>query len=397
MMKPRPKKLTKNVWDKTVKVEENLYYWKEEPKTFLRPFPNNQKPKVVEFFSGCGGTSKGFELAGFEVVLGADIHKPSAETFFKNHHSASVILGDLKKIDSKEIRKIIGNNEIDVTIAGVPCQGFSLNNRKRTETDERNFLFKEYIRFVKELNPKIVVLENVSGMRSTANGNFVEAIEQALRDVGYKNVKHKMLNAADYGVPQIRQRLIFVATKEGINFEWPKEILGPKTLKPYLTIKDAIGDLPKLEPAQAATQYEDSPQTEYQKLMRINVGKKLTNHVAPNHPIETIKKIASTKPGEPMYPAFKQRIRLSWNKPSPTQVSGGIRPQFQFGHPASPRGLTIRERLRIQSFPDDFEVTGGIVQGRVQTGNAVPPLMAKALAYEIKKSLQKIKGGKPHV
>jgi DNA (cytosine-5)-methyltransferase 1 len=109
--------------------------------------------------------------------------------------------------------------------------------------------------------------------------------------------------------------------------------------------------------------------------------------MVPNHPLETIEKIKNTKPGEPMYPKFKQRIRLAWDIQSPTQVSGGIRPQFQFGHPEDARGLTIRERCRIQSFPDDFIVKGGIVQGRVQTGNAVPPLLAKALAQAIKEYL----------
>lgn len=391
--KQTPSKSTKNVWDKTVKVEENGYYWKEKAIIYKKPFPKSKNFKVVELFSGCGGTSKGFEMAGFDVVLGADIHKPSAETFFKNHKSATVILGDLKNIKETELREIIGDNQIDVTIAGVPCQGFSLNNRKRVESDERNFLFKEYIRFVKELNPKVVVLENVSGMRSTANGSFVDAIEAALKEAGYPNVKHKMLNAADYGVPQIRQRLIFVATKEGMEFEWPKELFGSKAGKPYRTVKDAIGDLPHLAPAQEVTEYDKEPANDYQKLMRKNVGKKLTNHEAPNHPEETIKKIESTTPGEPMYARFKQRIRLSWNKPSPTQVSGGIRPQFQFGHPEAARGLSVRERLRIQSFPDDFDVVGGIVQGRVQTGNAVPPLMAKAVAMEIIKTLKKTKGG----
>ena len=122
--------------------------------------------------------------------------------------------------------------------------------------------------------------------------------------------------------------------------------------------------------------------------MRKN-SEKLTCHKSPNHPIDTVQKIAKTKPGEPMYPKFKQRIRLAWDIQSPTQVSGGIRPQFQFGHPEDNRGLTIRERCRIQSFPDDFIVMGGIVQGRVQTGNAVPPLLAKAVAEALKKYIEK--------
>lgn len=389
-IKKMPLKSAKNVWDKSVQVEENLYYWKNKPIIFKRPFPKNSKYKVIELFSGCGGTSKGFEMAGFEIVLGADIHKPSVETFHHNHSSATTILGDLKTIKAEELKKLIGKEKIDVMIAGVPCQGFSLNNRKRHETDDRNYLFKEYIRFVKAIKPRVVVLENVSGMRSTANGVFVESIEKELRNAGFSNVVHNMLNAADFGVPQTRARLLFVATKENLKFSWPKEQFGPKTKKQYRNVRDAIGDLPRVGLAQEATVYDKPPKNEYQRLMRGKV-KKLTNHVAPNHPVDTVKKIAGTKPGDPMYPKFKQRIRLSWEKPSPTQVSGGIRPQFQFGHPEFPRGLTIRERLRIQSFPDDFVVSGGIVQGRVQTGNAVPPLLAKALATEIKMTLDNSK------
>ena len=131
-------------------------------------------------------------------------------------------------------------------------------------------------------------------------------------------------------------------------------------------------------------------------LMRGNLGElgitesqKLSNHIAPNHPAETVEKIANTQPGQPMYEKFKQRIRLKLDEPSPTQLAGGIRPQFQFGHPTQPRGLTIRERARIQSFPDSYEFLGGTVQERVQTGNAVPPLMIYAIAREIAKDLDR--------
>ena len=121
--------------------------------------------------------------------------------------------------------------------------------------------------------------------------------------------------------------------------------------------------------------------------MRNGYEGKLTNHKAPNHPDATVARIANTPQGEPMYPKFRQRIRLAWDIQSPTQVSGGIRPQFQLGHPEDPRGLSIRERCRIQSFPDCFEVVGGFVQARVQTGNAVPPLLAKAVGLGILKYL----------
>lgn len=377
-----------NVWDKSIKVEENGYYWKKEPFISKGKLPTNDKPLVVELFCGCGGTSLGFEMAGFEIAVGCDIHQPSIATFKNNHSNVSTILGDVKKINAKSILQLLDGRQVDVLIGGVPCQGFSLNNRKRHQDDERNLLYKEFIRFVKALKPKVVVLENVSGMKST--GDFVGNIEREISEAGNMKVKSQLLFAPDYGVPQSRTRLVFVGIRGNAEFDFAdiKKTHGPETKKPYVTVKDAIGDLPSLKPNQLKETYSLQPFSDYQKLMRKNIkGNRLTNHKAPNHPLDVIQKIKSTKPGEPMYPKFKQRIRLAWDIQSPTQVSGGIRPQFQFGHPSDTRGLTIRERCRLQSFPDNFIVSGGIVQGRVQTGNAVPPLLAKAIALAIKKYL----------
>jgi DNA (cytosine-5)-methyltransferase 1 len=154
-----------------------------------------------------------------------------------------------------------------------------------------------------------------------------------------------------------------------------------------LTVRDAIGDLPPLAAGQSKTKYGKSPTSALAKKLR---GKQdvLLNHEAPNHPQATIDRIAATKPGAPLYDSFRQRIRLSWELPSPTQLSGGIRAQFQFGHPSQARGLTIRERCRIQTFPDHIWVSGGLVQARVQTGNAVPPILAEQIAKSIIKALR---------
>jgi len=372
-----------NVWDKSVKVEENGYYWKKDPIIDRGKIISNKKPIIVELFSGCGGTSLGFEMAGYEVALGCDIHIPSIKSFKKNHPNAFTILGDIKKIDPKIIKELLGERKIDVLIAGVPCQGFSLNNRKRHIDDDRNLLYKEFVRFVEKLQPKSIILENVSGMKSV--GTFVRDIEKDLSRAGDMVVKSKLLYAQDYGVPQKRSRLVFVGIKgKSFDFDKIKKTHGPGTTNPYVTIKDAIGDLPSLKPGESESEYSSEAFSEYQKLMRKKANGTLLCHSAPNHPDATIKKIKNTKPGNPMYPKFKQRIRLSWEIQSPTQVSGGIRPQFQFGHPEDSRGLSIRERCRIQSFPDDFIIEGGIVQGRVQTGNAVPPLLAKSIAEAIK-------------
>lgn len=378
-----------NVWDKSVKVEESVYYWKRQPLILRNQMSEiTTKPRVVELFSGCGGTSLGFEMAGFDIYLGLDIHQPSVETFKKNHPQATTILGDIRNVEPEKILELLNGKQLDVLIGGVPCQGFSLNNRKRNETDERNFLYQEFIKFVEILKPKVVVMENVSGMRSTANGDFVKEIEKEISRAGRMNVKSKMLFAPDYGVPQKRNRLVFVGMRDDeFDFNSVEKTHGEEIGKPYVTIREAIGDLPSLKAKQGKTKYKCEPFSAYQELMRENAPTKLKNHVAPKHPQETIDKIANTKQGEPMYPKFKQRIRLNWDDLSPTQVSGGIRPQFQFGHPEDARGLSIRERCRLQSFPDNFEVCGGVVQGRVQTGNAVPPLLAKAIALTVKKYL----------
>ena len=378
--------------EQNLEVEENGYYWKGKPTILKGNLEHLKAPLVVELFSGCGGTSVGFEMAGFDIAMGVDIHGPSIATFKRNHPNAIAVLGDIKKMSPKLVKDLMGSHKIGVLIAGVPCQGFSLNNRKRHKNDKRNFLYKEFIKYLEYLQPDIAILENVSGMLSTANGEFAKNIEKEIARAGNMQVASRLLNAAEYGVPQLRKRLVFVGVKggKGFSFDWDlKKTNGPNASKTFVTVGDAISDLPSLHPGEEKDYYQNKPKNEYQKLMRKNAGEKLLNHRAPNHPPDTIEKIKKTKPGSPMYAKYKQRIRLTLDEPSPTQVCGGIRPQFQFGHPTDPRGLSIRERCRMQSFPDNFEICGGIVQGRVQTGNAVPPLLAKAIAKGVKKFIKK--------
>lgn len=375
-------------------VEESNYIWKGAPKIFRSKTKFDDKSyNVVDLFCGAGGASCGYEKAGFNVILGIDFFKPAIKTFMKNHKNSDAILGDIKDISEDMVNEVVKGKKIDVIIGGVPCQGFSLNNRKRCEEDPRNKLFYEFIRFIKILKPEMIMLENVSGMKSMKNGEVVETIKKEIINAGKEigknyNVNYKMLNAADYGVPQLRNRLIFLGFSDKYNLTFPKPKFKPNE---YRTVRDAIGDLPSLKPNEENKNYAKRPFTDYQKLMRGN-STKLTNNKSPNHTKKTIERIKNTSPGEPMYENYKQRIRLSWDNPSPTQVSGGIRPQFQFGHPEDNRGLTIRERARIQSFPDNYEFFGGMVQERVQTGNAVPPLLSQAIAEVLFKEL-KIKNG----
>jgi len=377
-----------NKWSTDVPVEVNSYYWNDDP-IFSPANKNrsNSKPKVAELFCGLGGLSQGFIQAGFDLTLGADIHEPSIDSYKANHPTSSTLLGDLKKVSSAQMKSFLVQSATAIMLAGVPCQGFSLANRKRHDDDERNQLFRDFLRLAKPIKPKAVVIENVSGMRSAAGGGFVSAIRNAIEDELNLEVHVLFLNAADFGVPQTRSRLFFVGLPRGSRWVEPSPTHGPKVGVPYRTVRDAIFDLPSLASGEFADEYTKDPISELAIMLR---GKetKLTNHEAPNHPQTTIDRIRATKPGSPLYSTFKQRIRLSWDMPSPTQVSGGIRAQFQFGHPSQSRGLTIRERARIQTFPDSIQVLGGLVQGRIQTGNAVPPLLAQAIARSIKSSLR---------
>ena len=338
----------------------------------------------LDLFCGPGGFATGFEWAGFKTLAGVDNHAPSLKTYKHNHPNANVLLADIREVSSREVLELAGNVAIDVMTAGVPCEGFSMANRNRTKfTDDRNFLFIEFLRIAKDLKPKILLVENVANLARHDGGVFAQEIEFGMRELGYETSSH-IVDASQFGVPQRRKRIMFVGVIPGIHFKWPAPTHGDAPgLSKTLSVADAIlGDLPHLDSAQESNSYSGAPKTDYQKLMR-GKEKVLKNHQAPNHPQGTIEKIANTSPGAPMYEKFKQRIRLHPENPSPTIVSGGIRPQFAFGHPTQPRGLSIRERARLMSFPDSYEFLGGLVQGRVQTGDAVPPLLAKAVAEEI--------------
>lgn len=383
-----------------IQVSEKSSYIQETEIKFFNL--DNFKPKdnafyMIDLFCGAGGFSLGAEWAGFNTVLGIDHFKPAIETWSKNHINSIGCLGDIKKIDPMKIKKLLKQKNVEkihLITAGVPCQGFSLANRKRTDNDERNFLFLEFIKFVKSFSPDYIILENVSGIKSSGSGFFVKNIILELEKLDY-NVSVKTVNAADFGVPQTRNRILFVGVKKKVGLLEPYLFPAGKYENNHRTVYDAISDLPVLENNEVKYTYDMDPLTEYQKLMRgfgnmekISKPTILKNHRSPNHPKDTIEKIKNTRPGEPMYDRFKQRIRLKSDKPSPTQLAGGIRPQFQFGHPSQNRGLSIRERARIQSFPDSYEFCGGIVQERVQTGNAVPPLLIYELVKPIIKTLK---------
>ena len=376
-----------SAWSLDVPIEQNPYYWTDEPIIDEGLHSKERGPTAVELFCGLGGLSQGFIQAGFDLALGADIHRPSIESFRFNHPTSTTILGDLRYVSGVQLRRSMSVGRPDVLMAGVPCQGFSRTNRKRKDADERNQLFLEFMRLASAIRPRSVVIENVSGISAAGGGAFVSAIRAEIEDsLGLRSYVTK-LNAAHFGVPQTRERIFFIGVPKSAKWTPPEGNFVNGTRNSFRTVKDAIFDLPSLASNESSDRYRKRPTSSFAKAMR-GSQRELLNHEAPNHPDATIARIESTPPGDPMYASFKQRIRLRWDAPSPTQVSGGIRPQFQFGHPEQPRGLTIRERCRLQSFPDNIWVAGGLTQGRVQTGNAVPPLLAEAVAWSIREALR---------
>lgn len=352
-----------------------------------------RKPTIIDLFCGCGGLSYGLEQTGYEVILGIDNWRDALKTFAENHPRAKTLEGDISKVGANEIKKLIGNEVIDVIVGGPPCQGFSLSGA-RNFYDKRNTLYLDFIRLVKELKPRAFVVENVPGLAALFGGQVKDRIIEEFEKIGY-TVNAKILTASDYGVPQNRKRIIFIGIKGKKKFEFPPAIyFDPKNMhatgKKKVTVGEAIGDLPLLKNKMGSeeAEYTRSPLSDYQKQMRKD-SKKIYNHVASKHTAQTIK-IVSLVPEGGNYKNLPEHLRgtrnfhVAWTrlhrqKPSST-IDTGHRHHF---HPTQNRVPTVREAARIQSFPDSFRFLGTKTSQYKQVGNAVPPL----LATEIGKTL----------
>ncbi|MDD5793016.1 MAG: DNA cytosine methyltransferase [Erysipelotrichaceae bacterium] len=351
---------------------------------------------VIDLFAGCGGLSRGFMDAGFDVIVGVDNDDDALNTFALNHHGAKTLNADLSKQETfEEIKRIAGNRPIDVIIAGPPCQGFSLTGPRNFD-DERNKLYLAVMKIVNIFRPKGFVIENVPGMANLYNGQIKDEILKRFDSMGY-NIDCKVLKACDYGVPQMRKRLIFMGIRKDIGSpRFPKPQFGPGTDKPYRTCRDAISDLPtRIDDLGKNEDIYSSPAlTEYQKLMRGNCNV-LHNHVATNHK-EFVKQTIALVPEGGNYKDLPAGVgesrsfhmawtRLNGNAPART-VDTGHRNLFHYELNRVP---TVRESARIQSFPDEFVFTGTRTKQDRQVGNAVPPLLGKAIG----ESLLSIIGG----
>lgn len=351
-----------------------------------------KKPKAIDLFAGVGGLSLGFENCGFDVVLANEYDESIAAAYKANHKGTRMIVGDITSLD---LEKTFGpyQGQIDVVIGGPPCQGFSQKGQRKTIHDERNFLFKYYVRVVELVKPRYFVMENVPNLLTAEKGYFRKEIEELFNSMGYQ-LKMGILNASDYGVPQNRRRAVIIGKRGGAAPGLPK----PRNIT--VTIWDAISDLAYLSSGEGAEEqeYRGKPRSEYQKKLRGGSGT-LRNHVATRHSRLALERLAMIPPNAGKEVLPEEHLTRSiysgtWTRMRKDEISVTITTRFdtpssgKFTHPFLDRAITVREAARIQSFPDSFRFVGSKGSQMKQVGNAVPPLLAGAIAEVVMNDLK---------
>lgn len=353
----------------------------------------HRSPKCLDFFCGIGGLTIGMERAGVKTIGGIDNWDLACETYRKNL-GHPCLKSDLKETGVHEIEDFfdISAEEIDMIVGGPPCQGFSTVG-KRDIDDPRNRLWQHYCDLVNEIRPSYVVIENVEGMIVDNDGVVKENVIEAFQRIGYQ-MKARILTSADYGVPQLRKRSIFLGWLDGI--EEIKYPLPTHSEKNYVSVEEAIFDLPKLGPGEKKTEYGSSPQTVYQRDRRGEM-EELHNHEAANHTDKLVERISHVPDGgnrtaipdelQPSSGYHNSYSRLASWKPAVAVTSNMRKPSSaRCTHPEQDRGLTVREGLRLQTFDDDFIPAGRRSKQYELVGNAVPPFLAEAIGKEVVKA-----------
>jgi DNA (cytosine-5)-methyltransferase 1 len=349
----------------------------------------NETLTAIDLFAGCGGLSRGFMDAGYDILIGIDNDETALKTFSYNHGNAVALNADLSMPETFErIDEIVNGRAVDVIIAGPPCQGFSLTGPRNFD-DKRNKLYLAVFETVKRYKPKGFIIENVPGMATLYNGEIKEEILRRFSQLGY-SVEPRILIAADYGVPQMRKRLIFMGIRSDIGI--PKFPNPVRSEGNYVTCRQALSDLPTRSDGIGTDEdcYTSEPQTEYQRKMRGDC-KLLYNHVATAHKQFVIDVIRQVPEGC-NYKALPKGVgdsrifheawtRYHGDKPSKT-IDTGHRNHFHYELDRVP---TIRENARLQSFPDSFRFFGNKTQQNRQVGNAVPPLLGYYLGDALRK------------
>lgn len=325
--------------------------------------------KYIDLFCGAGGFSLGFDKSGFQNIFSVEIQKEFCDTYEANFPTHNLIQKDITKLTKEEIQKLTKSNEIDVIIGGPPCQGFSIagNIGRKFIDDPRNKLFQEFVRVVSIVNPKYFVMENVARLYTHNKHQTKKEIIESFNKLGYQ-VECNILNSADYGVPQVRKRVIFIGSRISDKISFPNI-----SHTEYNTVKNALADLPTLKSGDTSS---------------------LINHKAMNHTEQMLHKMSFIKDGgdrtdiplnlRPKSGDVRKYIRYHSDKPSVT-ITGDMRKVF---HYSQNRALTVRELARLQTFPDNFEFKSNSIAQQQQVGNAVPPLMAEAIANNIKNMIK---------
>jgi DNA (cytosine-5)-methyltransferase 1 len=390
--------------------------------------------KCIDLFAGAGGLSEGLVEAGFHSLFANEVVKEYAQTYRCNHVNAKVTTTDVRMLDAEEIRRELNmeREELDLLAGGPPCQGFSINAPIRSALDERNHLFKEYLRFVDVFAPRAILIENVPGLVSFEGGATLNAILDALAELGY-GADVRILGATYYGVPQMRWRTIVIGLR-GRNIPpsiFPEPVYHapirpnftttfngqslvkmptPETDSNFVTVREAIGDLPPLkngEKGEKTKRYTADPDCPYQRRARTG-SPGVVNHEAQRLSEINLKRLKYIQPGgnwtdipHELLPKGMQRARKSdhtkrYGRVEPDGLASTILTKCDphwgaYFHYEQDRAFTVREAARIQSFPDHFVFTGNQAQQFAQVGNAVPPLLANAIGLTIKAVLMEDK------
>jgi DNA (cytosine-5)-methyltransferase 1 len=349
-------------------------------------------PKAIDLFAGVGGLSLGFEMSGFDVLLAVEYDPSIAEAYKLNHPKTNVLVADIRELPlEKTFSEYVG--KIDVVFGGPPCQGFSQKGQRKTINDERNFLFKYFVSVVTYLRPIYFVMENVPNLLTTEQSYFKKEIEVLFEKHGYY-LESGILNTADYGVPQSRRRAVIIG-----KYGKPAPQL-PKPISKQVTIWEAISDLAYLDSGEGleVSEYRLKPESTYQKQLRKG-SKMLYNHVATRHSPLALERLQMIPPnsGKEVLPEehlTKSIYSGTWTRMGKEEISVTITTRFdtpssgKFTHPYLHRAITVREAARIQSFPDKFRFIGTKGSQMKQVGNAVPPLLANAIAETIMKDIE---------
>jgi DNA (cytosine-5)-methyltransferase 1 len=341
-------------------------------------------PTFVDLFAGAGGLSLGLQQAGWTCKLAVDDWSDAVETYRANIGGHPAVLHDVRRLTGSRLAALLEDRPTWV-VGGPPCQGWSTVG-KRLWDDDRNDLFTAFMRVVHVLRPDHFLIENVLGLKDMG---AIEDVRTLFDRSGYR-ISTFVMRASDYGVPQLRRRVIFIGSLEGILFEKPPANRSPTS---YTTVWDAIGDLPVLEAGEQAHEYDKRPSTAYQRRLRRG-SKTIQGHRVSAHPPDLVRAISFVPDGgnrsaipdeyQPKSGFHNSYSRLNSREPAVAVTSNMGKPSStRCVHPVQDRGLTAREGARLQSFPDRFHFQGGIVSQRLQIANAVPPMVAEALGRSL--------------